>query len=102
MATGLAFAACVNRGGTMFWDAEYVLRQLLAAMPGPRRTSAHKKTARLGTPVASYGCCPVCHEFVCISPAERAGNTPCPTCGRWISTLDPLGFNGPADVSEDL
>ncbi len=99
--TGVAFAASVNRGVTMFWDAEYVLRQLLAAMPGPRQLSAHKRTARSGTPVASYGCCPVCHEFVGIRAADRAGTTPCPNCGHWISSLDPLGSDGPTGVNDD-
>jgi hypothetical protein len=85
----------------MFWDAEYVLRQLLAAIPGPRRSSERKRTARSGKPVASYGCCPACHEFVCMNPADRAGNARCPTCGHLIGTLVPLGAEGPTGVGDE-
>ena len=85
----------------MFWDPEYVLRQLLAAIPGPRRRRSWNGTIDSGTSVAAYGCCPICHDFVCISPQGRAVGSPCPNCGQLIRELDSLGSQGSTGVSDE-
>jgi cytochrome P450 len=89
-----------DRDVTMSWDAQYILRQLLATMPGPRHLWRRRKVAPSMTPAVSYGCCPACNEFVAITFGHRAGTTPCPKCGRWISSLLPLGSSGTTEVGD--
>jgi hypothetical protein len=59
-------------------------------------------TASPGKPVAGYGCCPACHEFVCIEPWGPSGNAICPNCGRMIRSLDPLGSDRSLGATDEL
>jgi hypothetical protein len=86
----------------MSWDPGRVLRDLFNMIPGPRREIARPGIKESGTPLRSYGCCPACRAFVCISLSDRVRSAPCPNCGCWICSVNPLGAEDSTRISDDL
>jgi hypothetical protein len=84
-----------------FVNAGYALRRMIEAFPLPRRTRGAGKSPT-GKPVAGYGCCPACHEFVRSEPWGPSGNAICPSCGRLIRSLDALGSERPSAGTDKL
>jgi hypothetical protein len=87
---------------TMFFDPMLTMRRLLEAIPQPRRRVAWTDTTSPGASVAGFGCCPVCHEFVRIETLSSATNVLCPSCGRLIRSLDPLGSDRSLGFTDEL
>lgn len=68
----------------------YLLR--LARMLEPCKKRAGRAVLRApDQPVARYGGCPACGEFLCIAPSTASGDVRCPTCGRRFDRRTPLG-----------
>ena len=57
----------------MLWDAEYVLRQLIAAISGPRMRTPRSRPISSGEPIVSCVRCPFCQDFVQLSIADVGG-----------------------------
>ncbi len=75
----------------MFFDPMGTLRRLLQAIPETGRRFVRPAPALPASAVVTVGCCPVCHEFVRINPVRPPAHSYCPSCGRAIRGLDPLG-----------
>lgn len=86
----------------MVWDPMYTLRRLLDAIPQPGRRSVHPARASSETPMAGYGCCPACHEFVCMQSSGPSTKAVCPNCGRLIDSLDALGSDRSNGRTDEL
>jgi hypothetical protein len=84
----------------MFFDPMYTMGQLLRAVAQPRRVTSVARTSE--TPAVGIGCCPVCHEFVRARLPGPSARTFCPSCGRTIRSLDPLGSNGSLGATDEL
>lgn len=82
----------------MLFDPMYTMRQLLRAVAQPRRFTGTASTSE--TPAAGIGCCPVCHEFISVRPTS--GHAVCPSCGRLIRSLDPLGSDRSLGATDEL
>jgi hypothetical protein len=75
----------------MWWSNYSLMWQLAKLIPRARGRTSWTHVTKPTAPVARFGCCPVCHEFVRIEPSLQAGGDRCPNCGRLIRSLDSLG-----------
>ena len=68
-------------------------QQMAGLVIGPRHRHSGAN-GQAGAPVEGYGLCPSCGDWIRLEVADREETAPCPSCGKSIAGVSPLGGDG--------
>jgi hypothetical protein len=80
----------------------HAFRRMMEAFPLPWRLAKRAEPALDRATSAGYGCCPACQQFIRFEPRRPGGQAVCPSCGRLIRSVDPLGSARSLGATDEL